>query len=266
MKNIFKSISVLLLILSTSLFSQTIKQTSLNQIMQLSGLNKQVSQYPALAVLGIEQAQAQGSSLKDEDYSKMKQVMLDSFKPKDMLSTVSKEIQKTTTQESADEILIWYKSDLGRKITKAEEKASTPSAYEQMIKQASKLLTNKKRVYLARMIERSLNATEMTIQIQNNTSIAVYSAMSKIMAPEKKVDIEAFKIIMSAQEKQMRANIEQFVILSFVYSYKDMSVQEIEEYVVFLKKPHTKKFNKSVVDGLVKALSQATLKMAKNLN
>jgi len=86
------------------------------------------------------------------------------------------------------------------------------------------------------------------------------------MYPEEKIDIDRFKIIMTAQDKQIEAGIEQMIILSFVYSYKDISLENLEKYVLFLQKDDVKRFNKSIVNGIVKALNNASNKMTKKLN
>ena len=266
MKKFIQIIGITLLLISTNLLAKTINDKSLNEIMDLSGINDQIAQYPSMAVMGMDQARAENKTIPQEKFDKMKAVMYDAFKADEMLKIIKKEIKQTTTQKDADVLLTWYKSSLGKKITQAEKDATTPTAYMSMLKEAPVLLKNKKRVYFARMIDRSINATQMTIQIQKNTSVAVFTAMSKIMKPNEKVDVEKFKIIMAAQDKQMEAGIEQMMILSFVYSYKSISIENLEKYVVFLQKEDVKKFNKSVVNGIVKALNNSSKKMTKKLN
>ena len=266
MKKIIQIIGLSLLIISTNVFAKTISDKSLTQIMVLSGLNAQITEYPEMIVAGMEQARASGDKVDEDKFKQIKSVMLDAYKADEMLSIIKKEIKATTSQKDAEVLIKWYKSPLGMKITQAEKDSTNTSAYANMLKEAPVLLQNKKRVYFARMIDRSINATSMTIQIQKNSSVAVYIAISKIMHPEEKIDIDRFKIIMTAQDKQIEAGIEQMIILSFVYSYKDISLENLEKYVLFLQKDDVKRFNKSIVNGIVKALNNASNKMTKKLN
>jgi len=261
-----KLILLISLLLSTNALAKTINDKSLTQIMELSGLNEQIAQYPLMIVAGMEQAKSQGSPVDENKFSKVKSLLLDSYNANIMLRIIKDEIKKNTSQKDADVLLKWYKSKLGMEITQAEKDSTNTSAYESMIQEAPVLLQNKKRVYFARMVDRSIDATQMTIQIQKNSSVAIFTAISKIMEPEKDIDVEKFKIMMAAQDKQIEVNIEQMTILSFVYSYKNISIQNLETYVVFLQKEDVRRFNKSIVNGIVKALNNASDKMTKKLN
>ncbi len=105
----------------------------------------------------------------------------------------------------------------------------------------------------------------MTMKLQENTEVAVFTALSTIMNPGQSVNIERFKDQVSAQEQQKRANIEQLVILSLVYSYRDLNMDSIEKYVNFLKRPITRKFNDSVIKGMMYALNQSIDNVAKSV-
>ena len=266
MKKIIQIIGLSLVLISSNLFAKTISDKSLTQVMELSGLNEQIAQYPNMALMGMEQERLTNNSIPNDKFLKMKTLMLDAYNTDEMLAIIKKEIQKTTSQKDADVLISWYKSPLGKKITDAEKKASTPNAYSNMLKEAPTLLQDKKRVYFARLIDRSINATKMTIQIQKKTSIAVFIAISRIIHPEEKVDVEKYKIIIAAQDEQIEVAIEQMMILSFVYSYKNISIDNLEKYIVFLQKDDVSKFNNSVVNGIVKALDNASKKMTRKLN
>ena len=48
----------------------------------------------------------------------------------------------------------------------------------------------------------------------------------------------------------MRANVQQLVLVSFVYSYKDVDDESLAAYEAFLNRPETMKFNDSTIAGL----------------
>ena len=85
------------------------------------------------------------------------------------------------------------------------------------------------------------------------------------MNPEQPVHIEAFKSRILAQEQQLKANIEQLVIVSYVYSYKDIDIDSLEKYVEFNERPNTRHFNDSVIKGMKYALNESNDKMATSL-
>ncbi len=266
MKKVIQGASILIMIFILSIvWAEEIAEDSLDKLMALSGLNKQIAEFPGLVQVGVEQARQQGSPISDAEFGEMQRSIESAFQPSEILSTIGIEIKNNISELEAKDLLAWYESDLGRMITKAEENASTPAAYQEMIKEAQSLLADEKRVKFAKKIDSLLNVTDMTMQLQENTGVAVFTAISTVMNPGQSVNIEAFKAQMSAQEQQMRANIEQLVIISLVYSYKDIDMASIEKYVKFFERPNTKKFNDSVIKGMKYAFNQSIDKMAKSL-
>lgn len=242
-----------------------IAKDSLDKLMAFSGLNKQVAQLPGMVRVGVEQARQQGSPIPDAEFVEMQRLIEGAFQPSGILSAIGIEIKNNISESEAKDLLGWYESGLGRRITKAEENASTPAAYQEMIREAQSLLSDEKRVKFAKKIDSLVNATDMTMQLQEKVGVAVFTAISTVMNPDQQVNIGPFEAQMSAQEQQVRANIEQLVIVSFVYCYKDIDMGSIEKYIKFLERSSTRKFNDSVIKGMNHALNQSIDKMAKSL-
>lgn len=234
-KVIQSGVLLLTLLIVNNVSAGTISESSLNKIMALSGLNKQVVQFPAMVGAGMAQARQQGSTIPDAEYSEMLKSVKSAFEPSTFLKVIGKEIKSNLSEADAKKLLTWYQSSLGRKITKAEEAASTPAGYQQMIKEAQSLLANTKRVNLAKEIDSLINMTDMTMQLQEDSGIAVYTAISSVMNPGKPVNVKPYVDQVSAQKQQMRAQVEQLVLLSFVYGYKDLDAASIKNILVFLK-------------------------------
>ncbi len=266
MKRVMQITLVLLMIfIPYIVWAQDITKDSLDKLMALSGLNRQVAQFPGMVWAGVEQARQQRSPIPDEEFREMRGPIEGAFKPSEILSTISTEIKSNISESEARDLLDWYESDVGRRITKAEENASTPAAYQEMLREAQSLLADEERVKFAKRIDRLVNATDTTMQLQEKTGTAAFTAISEAMNPDRQVDIEAFKAQMAAQEQQTRANIEQLVIVSFVYSYKGIDTGSIEKYIKFLERRSTRKFNDSAIRGMEHAFTQSIDKMAKSL-
>lgn len=135
-----------------------------------------------------------------------------------------------------------------------------------MLGLAQSLLQDAERVSLANKIEELVNATDMLMALQEKVQISVITAISTVMNPGNSAnEIKAFKSQISAQLQQMRAQMEQIVILSYVYSYKDLALEDLEQYIRFLNNPVTMKFNDSVMQGIQDSLNQSIEKMASSL-
>lgn len=250
------------LVMSGVALAAGIKTGSLEQLMNLSGLNKQVSDIPAGVVAGVQQARQQGAPLSDEQVARLEKTIAISFQTQKIKSTISRQLKSALNEAEAQELLGWYKSDIGKKITKAEEKASEEAAYQEMVSQAQTLLADKERVKLAQRMDSLVKATELTLDIQKNAGTAVVVAISKAMNPEQPVDIKAIEKSMAAEEQNIRQQMEQLVTLALVYNYKDISIPEINKYIEFLQKPSTQKFNAQAVAGFKTALKESVNSLA----
>jgi len=187
---------------------------SINKIIDLTGLSKQINQFPGLVKAGMEQAKLQGTPIPEAEYNAIQKSVDESILPFDILEGIRHSLKKSITEEEAQELLAWYESDLGKEITMAEEKASTAEAYNEMMKEAELLVANTERVEMAKRLDILLGATDMTMNIQENTSIAIYSAIMLAMQPGTPLNLDPIRAQMDASRTQSRAANHQMVIIA----------------------------------------------------
>ena len=179
-KIIYGVVLLMIMFMPCFLSAGEIKEDSLVKLMVLSGLNKQVTVLQEMIMTGMErERQQQELPIPDEIFKEMQESVKSSFRAAEILSITATEIKKNISESEAKELLAWYESDTGKRIKKAEEDASTPAAYQEMIKEARSLFADAKLVQYARIIDNLANVTEMAFQLQLNTGIAVLTAISQ---------------------------------------------------------------------------------------
>jgi len=266
LKKLILSLTILFVVLTCNIvWASALTNNTFDNIMSLSGLNKQIAEFPGLVQAGIEQAYHQNPSISSGELADLKGVVAKAFMSEKFLNTISDEIRKTISEEEGKQLLSWYESSTGRQITVAEENASTPEAYQAMIREAQFLFSDKNRIDLAQKVDTLVGISDMTLQIQMDTAVAVFMSASSALNKNQKINIDNFKNQLEAQKEQMRENIEKLTLLSFLYSYKNIEIDTLEEYINFISKPATMKFNESVVKGMKSAFNQATNEIAKSL-
>jgi len=251
--------------LPSIVWAEQITQDSLNKLMDLSGIHKQAIDFPKVVQAGLIQAKKQGTPMSDTAFNKIQRAMTDAFQADELLKIIGAEVQNSITESQAKELLIWYESEVGKLIIKAEEDAATPMAYQQMIEEKQMLMADQDWVKIAKMMDDLTHTTDITMQLQQGTNVAIFTAVSVARHPDKPVQIAAFREQLITKEQALRPDVEQFVILSFIYSYKDVKATNIERYFDFLKQENTKKFNASIRRGVKDAFEQANNKMAQSL-
>lgn len=266
MKKIIHGCSLLaMLCLCSVAWSSEISGDSLDKLMDLSGLDKQVVELPGMVMAGVQSASEEGAPISGAALTVMQEKVDAAFNPVVVREGIGSEIKNRISESDARELIVWYESELGRRVTREEEQASTPAAYQEMIGQAQPLLGDQQRVAIAQRINKLVNGTEMAMELQTNTGVAVFSAVSKALNPGEAIDIDGFRAMMAEQEPQIRQSIEQLLTLSFVYTYRNIDVAELEQYLAFLERPITMKFNDAGMTGMKTALNQSIQTMAESL-
>ena len=249
--------------LSVSSFSYAdVSDESINKLLELSGLTMQVNQFPGLIKEGMKEAKQLGTPITDVQYSSIVNSIDESIVPSEITEEIRIAIKKSINEKEAKKLLVWYESDLGKEITRAEESASTPEAYQQMMQSAQSLLENSERVEFANRFDVLMGMTDASMGLQEHTGIAVYSAITTVMQPDAPLNIEAFKAQMEALSEPTRAAVKEMVNTSFVFAHRNIETDSLKKYETFLSDATTMKFNKSIIEGMNSGLEFSISKWA----
>ncbi len=149
-KRLTNAAAILLLFLFSPLVQGEASDAEIDRLLDLSGLTDQVDQFPAMVKEGMKQARQQGTPISDSALRTILSRADDTIVASEILDEIRSAVKKSLGKQDIQRLLRWYESDLGREITAIETKASTPEAYNEMIRQAESLLAKKERVEHAR--------------------------------------------------------------------------------------------------------------------
>jgi Uncharacterized protein conserved in bacteria (DUF2059) len=248
-----------------------ISGASQHRLLMLSGIHDMVAHFPGLLRLRMEQARQRDRifhshpGMSDEDYQELENTMVDAFKPADIIRAIGKQVSASVSEQDAEEMLAWYDSDLGKKISKAEDESSTPEAYRDMARSAKSLLADKERVAFAIKLDKLLHMTDMSMQFQVNAAVAMLVAFSTRMNEHRPANQKAFRKRISAGLEKERYKIRRGVILSTVYTYRKIDMDSLEKYGAFLKTPAALHFNEALMAGMDAGMTQAIDRMARSV-
>lgn len=240
------------------------RENNIDRLMTLSGLKTQVTSFPGQVKAGVLQGASQGG-IGEAQVSRILESVDNTIMPAVILREIRSSLAASLSDEETENLLKWYESDVGRRVTAAEEAASTPEAYEKMMQNAQMLMENDKRVQMAMRIDELVGATKMGMEMQDSTSVAIYSAMMAATAPGQPVNIEDYEKEMEKLEPQMREQMQSLVIVSFLHTYQSISDDGMAKYEAFLSRPTTKKFNDSALSGLARGFDEVVKDLAGEL-
>ena len=128
-----KNVWLLIVLFSSASFAE-VSDKSIDKILDLSGLTVQVAQFPGLIKTGMSLAMQQGEPL--PEINTMLKMVDETVLVSEILQGIRASLKSSLNENEAQQLLVWYESDIGKEITAAEEKASTPDAVKQIMQEA----------------------------------------------------------------------------------------------------------------------------------
>jgi hypothetical protein len=252
-------------ILITPISYASASEKSLDELIVLSGLRGQIEQFPKLMKAGMQSAKDEGSTFSDSAYALILASIDQTILSSEILVMVKGALAIELSSADVEQLLSWYASDLGRQITQAEANSSTADADSKILALESQLLTNTERLDFAQRFDQLLGATDMNIELQKHSSVAIFSAMMTATHPQQVIDISPFLDQIETLSEQSRPVIEKDILLAFIYAYQDIETKELIRYENFLNEVKSKEFNRIVVKSLSAAIELSISKWSRSL-
>lgn len=212
------------------------------ELLDVSGTSRQVEQYPAHFVQGFEQS----AQLTPERRAYVMQVAQEAFALDKFERIMLIEMRSHIKSADAQEVIDFYNSEFGRHVSSLEIAASTPDAYAQMMNQAARWLADEERLARAQRMDALLNISEQGYQMQRKIAEAVYHALSAQAGEGQAMDFSEYTAMLDQQEALMRQSMQQMSWLFGIYTYRDMSLEEVDRYIDALAKPSFQRVNEVI--------------------
>lgn len=225
-----------------------------------SGLKNQVHHLPAIVQQGFDYAVANNNMLQrlpENTRDKIHGQISRLFTARDMGRIVLNEIEAGLTEDDIAEVLEWLESPIGRKITKMEEAAGRPEAIEKMqsyINELEKSPPLEERLMLLKKLDEVVGATDTSVTVNINTQFAVATAMISAFKPGSEPRLSAIRKQLETQRPAIRTAMRPQILSSFLYTYMDLTDEEIQAYIDFATTKTGQKYHAVIIDGVEKAL------------
>jgi hypothetical protein len=241
------------------------REALVKDLIKLSGLEQQIKQIPQQVLIGFEK---DGKKLPPAQYQTLRRMLNQSFNPVALQTHVHKRLRAELDPVVAKKSLEWLKSDLGRRITKLEEAASTPQALKELQGYAAHLKASppsQERLTLARQVDFATHATENNVEIIEASTFSIAAAMDATLPQDKRQGQDRLRILTDRQRPKWREASQDMTLVSLLYTYQRLTDQELERYVEFLETDIGRQYNNAASDALKDALYVAIERMSQRL-
>lgn len=236
------------------------KEQLVNDLYRKSGLEKQVAQAPDLLRAGFVQAAQSDPNLKVLPKEMMDRIIRSIptvFSEESIKMTILDEIRTSMNGDDLGKVISWLDSPLGQKFTRFEEKASTAESYaeQQAFLKTMKIDEVKpQRRALFQKLDEAMNASDSNVDMAMSMQLAITVAIVATLPAEQQPSREQLETMMDKSRPQVEAYVKAQSLGSFLFTYRDSSDEELEQYLKFASSPEGKIYHQATISGFRKAL------------
>lgn len=226
------------------------------QLMEKCGINEQIENVPEKTMAEVRECFKRNVSIlgpmSDGVVDEIGTIIARTFNPDTIRAILADHIEARMSPEDMRAVIRWLDSPLGLKLTAIEKSGSTPEAYQQMVDAAPTLRQTpdyKERLEIVQDIDKSVRATELIVDRMINMQVITLTAMGS-----------AFPAMNMPSETTMRENFEKNrpgltdtiaheMALSIFFTYRNVSREELKEYLRFMKTGIGKRYHEVIQQG-----------------
>lgn len=226
------------------------------EVLTASPINDIVSQYPEMMSQGIRDGLKQSGQVPPMVADTIGYVVSSSYRADAIEQKIVSSLEASMTSKQLEAVNDWYQTPVAKKIAQAEISASAPAAWSDMRSRAAALNEANKgsdREKLFDRFDRASRATETTV----DTTIAVQLGLATAMAAlsSDSVRYEQLRKRLENQRPMLQGMVGQQVYDSYLFTYRDISLQELDLYLDFLESDAGTTFTSVVTNSIQQSIT-----------
>lgn len=251
---------------ASSALARPISDQSIAQVFEESGLDGVISGIPGQFRQEFDQfSQHGGYPVPADELPAIRAIVANAFSEQRIRRLVIESVKHQVSEDDAAQLLAWYRSDLGRRITGLEQESATPGAQQEMWRRAKALMLSEARVNIAKALDKISGGTALTLRVQDLAITALYTAFAERTQKRRPIDTVKLKTELAESAPTRRADAQRLFILRGIYTYKQLDLDKLRNYVEFLRSPASTHLYDAVTQGVLLASSEAIDKFSKAL-
>jgi len=231
------------------------KQAAVNELYTKSGLEQQLGQFGPEVAAGFKGMK----NLTDEERYKVYELVIGAYDSKNLTPVLKAYLVNNLSEKDITSTLTWLNSPLGSQITKIEIDASSQDPGKDLEKKAyiESLSTNppsSQRIDLLNRLGDITNGAEFVYSVEIFMADMMMKAMPKDLTPEQKQAVQKARFRYDLMKDQIEGQIKQSQFTSGLYTYKDISDDQLSQYINFLSTPEGKEYTLTTESALKEAM------------
>ncbi|MFA6282318.1 MAG: hypothetical protein WCY05_07455 [Candidatus Omnitrophota bacterium] len=238
-------------------YAEISRNALIEKVLLLSNIKEQSEAIPLLAKDEYSQYKTR---IAPEIFTQGDKTIADSYNGSEIYKLVFEYFKDNFNREYILAVKEFLSSPLSEKISELEQKVSTPQGLGEMKKFGNDLQANpptKERSNLIKELDTAIGATDLQIE----TTVTMYEGMAKAVLPITENDSRRseseLKNMSDQMRKELKSMLKGVISISFLYTYQQLSDEELKLYINFWSSDAGKWFNKVSSEAFIFAMDKA---------
>ena len=234
-----------------------------DNFLNTTGILKQLEQIDQVVDSKINEKKA--SFENEEFYQKFSQIMRSGFNSENASVHFKDYYVNNANEEKLRQITASYQEPLIQQMTKYEENSSDPANQEEQIAFFTNLESNppsQERIQKMATLNEAIGATELFSTIMKNMIYSMINGANLMSDEADQISTEEIESqINSSLSPEMLQQLNYQLIAFSLYTYKDASDQEVQEYIEYWESPN----GKYQLELMINAFNYSFTQMGENI-
>ena len=244
------------------------------EVLDAAGYAELVDQMPAQMMAGMR-SNAAPTAEAEQFNDLVERRMRAAHDAEALFASAASSLASQLDEEALQSLASWYRSELGARITAAETAAGDPAVMEDMAATAPALMRDAERMVIAQRILDAASVTDVVMAMQEEAAAATFLVVARNAPREAKPDLERFRKQLEEQAPMMRIQISQMMLVSTLYSQREIETEGMVAYAEFLERPESqvligvvnegvRETSRGLLQAIVDVIEEAVRKQEKN--
>lgn len=260
-------IGALLLLLAPAAPARAAPDALVDEYMQKSGLATQIAAMEGGVLQGLEQAQAQGPRLNDDQMARLRAGVKAAFGADRLRRSVRTHLAASLSSEDIEQVAKWLDTPIGKRVTALEEASATPEAYGRTTEIGAKTLaaqSPERRAELERMLK-AAGAVDLVASILVNQQTGVMRGVALSAGLPDSTATDEGKAKLDLYRSQVAGALAPTLLANASVVYESLSESALREYATMLELPSSRRVSGATAVALDKALATAAVEFGRRI-
>jgi len=192
---------------------------------------------------------------------------LEAFRPDVLEADIVGDIQQRLSIEDMNAALAFLDTPAGRRVTRAEEQASTrtPAELEQYVRELQQKSPRDARLSLVQELIAASYIEDITVRGMQAIALGVALGMDSTQPRERRIgraNLER-QVKKALPEEEIKQDLRLSLPVGYLYTYRNIDDADLRAYLRFLRSASGKRYTEQMTEAFMSALVRASVRLGK---